>query len=62
MSSSSGTPCEWVEIVEPRTRDHMFANLTTGECVWEVSYRFNLSSLLTLHRWPQLSTVDRVAP
>jgi hypothetical protein len=26
---------EWVEIVEPRSREHMYANLTTGECVWE---------------------------
>ena len=36
MSASSAPgPPEWVEIVEPRTRDHMFANLTTGECLWE---------------------------
>uniref|UniRef100_A0A914WJT5 Rho GTPase-activating protein 39 n=1 Tax=Plectus sambesii TaxID=2011161 RepID=A0A914WJT5_9BILA len=26
---------EWVEIVEPRTKEHMYANLTTGECAWE---------------------------
>ncbi|XP_052240509.1 rho GTPase-activating protein 39-like isoform X4 [Dreissena polymorpha] len=26
---------EWVEIIEPRTREHMYANLTTGECVWD---------------------------
>lgn len=26
---------EWVEIVEPRSGEHMFANLTTGECVWD---------------------------
>eukprot|EP00090_Calanus_glacialis_P003765 TRINITY_DN12798_c0_g1_i1.p1 TRINITY_DN12798_c0_g1~~TRINITY_DN12798_c0_g1_i1.p1 ORF type:complete len:1185 (-),score=141.46 TRINITY_DN12798_c0_g1_i1:1321-4875(-) len=26
---------EWVEIIEPRTKEHMFANLTTGECVWD---------------------------
>ncbi|XP_046408434.1 uncharacterized protein LOC124172941 isoform X2 [Ischnura elegans] len=26
---------EWVEIVEPRTKEHMYANLTTGECVWD---------------------------
>lgn len=26
---------EWVEIIEPRTQEHMFANLTTGECVWD---------------------------
>jgi len=26
---------EWVEIVEPRTGEHMFANLRTGQCFWE---------------------------
>ncbi|KAF5281123.1 hypothetical protein FQR65_LT02989 [Abscondita terminalis] len=26
---------EWVEIIEPKTREHMYANLTTGECVWD---------------------------
>jgi len=26
---------EWVEIVEPRTRERMFANLKTGECAWD---------------------------
>ena len=26
---------EWVEIIEPRTREHMYANLITGECLWE---------------------------
>lgn len=26
---------EWVEIVEPRTRERMYANLISGECVWE---------------------------
>uniref|UniRef100_A0A3Q3MYY6 Rho GTPase-activating protein 39 n=1 Tax=Mastacembelus armatus TaxID=205130 RepID=A0A3Q3MYY6_9TELE len=26
---------EWVEIIEPRTREHMYANLLTGECVWD---------------------------
>lgn len=24
-----------MEIIEPRTREHMYANLTTGECVWD---------------------------
>lgn len=28
-------PTEWVEIIEPRTGEHMYANLTTGECVWD---------------------------
>ena len=26
---------EWVEIVEPRTKERMYANLVTGECVWD---------------------------
>lgn len=26
---------EWVEIIEPKSRERMFANLTTGECVWD---------------------------
>ncbi|XP_076306785.1 uncharacterized protein LOC143223138 isoform X2 [Tachypleus tridentatus] len=27
---------DWVEIIEPRTREHMYANLISGECVWEL--------------------------
>ena len=35
-SVSAAAPLtEWVEIIEPRTQEHMFANLTTGECVWD---------------------------
>lgn len=26
---------EWVEIVEPQTKQHMYANLRTGQCAWE---------------------------
>lgn len=26
---------EWVEIVEPRSREPMYANLKTGQCLWE---------------------------
>lgn len=26
---------EWVEIIEPHTKEHMYANLTSGECVWD---------------------------
>ena len=41
VASGSGTssrppaPTEWVEIIEPRSGEHMYANLTTGECVWD---------------------------
>ncbi|KAK3743840.1 hypothetical protein QZH41_002457 [Actinostola sp. cb2023] len=26
---------EWVEIIEPRTREPMYANLKSGQCLWE---------------------------
>ncbi|KAI1731386.1 rhoGAP domain-containing protein [Ditylenchus destructor] len=26
---------EWIEIVEPKSRERMYANLVTGECSWE---------------------------
>lgn len=26
---------EWVQIIEPKSKDIMYANLVTGECVWE---------------------------
>nr|XP_046240601.1 rho GTPase-activating protein 39 isoform X2 [Scatophagus argus] len=31
----AGTSSDWVEIVEPRSREHMYVNLTTGECGWD---------------------------
>ncbi|XP_066904211.1 rho GTPase-activating protein 39 isoform X1 [Halyomorpha halys] len=31
----SGEKVEWVEIIEPKTKEHMYANLATGECVWD---------------------------
>ena len=34
-SAAASAATEWVEIIEPRTQEHMFANLTTGECVWD---------------------------
>ncbi|XP_077022580.1 rho GTPase-activating protein 39 isoform X2 [Tamandua tetradactyla] len=33
--SGPSTRLEWVEIIEPRTRERMYANLLTGECVWD---------------------------
>ncbi|XP_039632510.1 rho GTPase-activating protein 39 [Polypterus senegalus] len=29
------TSSDWVEILEPRSREHMYVNLVTGECGWE---------------------------
>lgn len=34
-SDLSSCRLEWVEIIEPRTRERMYANLLTGECVWD---------------------------
>ncbi|XP_029948574.1 rho GTPase-activating protein 39 isoform X2 [Salarias fasciatus] len=31
----SGTSSDWVEILEPRSRERMYVNLTSGECGWE---------------------------
>ncbi|CAF0929616.1 unnamed protein product [Rotaria sordida] len=30
-----GERLEWVQIIEPKSKDTMYANLVTGECVWE---------------------------
>ena len=30
-----GSGIEWVEIIEPRTKEKMYTNLTSGECVWD---------------------------
>ncbi|EJW87488.1 RhoGAP domain-containing protein [Wuchereria bancrofti] len=35
LHCSSGMKVEWVEIVEPQTRQYMYANLRTGQCAWE---------------------------
>ncbi|XP_034389038.1 rho GTPase-activating protein 39 isoform X1 [Cyclopterus lumpus] len=31
----AGTSADWVEILEPRSRERMYVNLTTGECGWD---------------------------
>ncbi|KAK5872957.1 hypothetical protein PBY51_013611 [Eleginops maclovinus] len=31
----AGTSADWVEILEPRSRERMYVNLTSGECGWE---------------------------
>ncbi|ETN70708.1 hypothetical protein NECAME_14591, partial [Necator americanus] len=35
LPSVSSNTVEWVEIVEPQTKQHMYANLITGQCSWE---------------------------
>lgn len=46
MFSRSATATEqqpWVEIIEPKSKERMYANLKTGTCVWdppEVSNQF----------------------
>ncbi|XP_047737213.1 uncharacterized protein LOC108680942 [Hyalella azteca] len=36
MASNGNRQLEWVEIIEPSSRNIMYANLTTGQCVWEL--------------------------
>ncbi|XP_028853848.1 rho GTPase-activating protein 39 isoform X2 [Denticeps clupeoides] len=31
----AGTSSDWVEILEPRSRERMYVNLATGECGWD---------------------------
>lgn len=51
MFSRSATATEqqpWVEIIEPKSKERMYANLKTGTCVWdppEVSNQFNIKFL-----------------
>lgn len=35
LPSVSSNSVEWVEIVEPQTKQHMYANLISGQCSWE---------------------------
>eukprot|EP00794_Sanderia_malayensis_P017060 gene17060-18778_t len=44
---------EWVEIVEPRTGEHMFANLRTGQCLWEAPPGVNVKKTHD-NQWWQL--------
>lgn len=34
-TGTRGASVEWVEIVEPQTKQRMYANLVTGQCAWE---------------------------
>lgn len=44
------SPTQWVEIIEPKSKEKMYANLQTGNCVWDppevriLSTRFELAS------------------
>lgn len=29
------SPSQWVEIIEPKSKEKMYANLQTGSCVWD---------------------------
>ena len=33
--ASDAAPVQWVEIIEPKTQQRMFANMVTGECLWD---------------------------
>ncbi|KAK2724193.1 hypothetical protein QYM36_000900 [Artemia franciscana] len=54
---------EWVEIIEPKTKERMYANLTTGECVWEppngVPVHVNVLLFMGCVSKPQLAIVTQ---
>ncbi|XP_055705613.1 rho GTPase-activating protein 39 isoform X2 [Phlebotomus papatasi] len=47
---------EWVEIIEPRTKEHMYANLTTGECVWDPPEGVNIKRTNDSQWWELFDT------
>ncbi|XP_055676632.1 uncharacterized protein LOC129785959 isoform X2 [Lutzomyia longipalpis] len=47
---------EWVEIIEPRTKEHMYANLTTGECVWDPPEGVNIKRTSDSQWWELFDT------
>jgi hypothetical protein len=41
------SPTQWVEIIEPKSKEKMYANLQTGSCVWDApEVRFVIKLLL----------------
>lgn len=34
-ATSTDGRVQWVEIIEPKTQQRMFANMVTGECLWD---------------------------
>lgn len=41
------SPTQWVEIIEPKSKEKMYANLQTGSCVWDApEVRFIIKLLL----------------
>ncbi|XP_049533474.1 hornerin isoform X1 [Anopheles darlingi] len=54
--STSSERVEWVEIIEPRTKEHMYANLTTGECVWDPPEGVNIKRTDASQWWELFDT------
>ncbi|XP_065079244.1 uncharacterized protein RhoGAP93B isoform X4 [Ochlerotatus camptorhynchus] len=54
--STSESRVEWVEIIEPRTKEHMYANLTTGECVWDPPEGVNIKRTDASQWWELFDT------
>ncbi|XP_062534951.1 uncharacterized protein LOC134204124 isoform X3 [Armigeres subalbatus] len=53
---STSERVEWVEIIEPRTKEHMYANLTTGECVWDPPEGVNIKRTDASQWWELFDT------
>ena len=40
------SPTQWVEIIEPKSKEKMYANLQTGSCVWDAPEVRKLTKLI----------------
>lgn len=47
---------EWVEIIEPRTKERMYANLSSGECVWDPPEGVNIKRTDASQWWELFDT------
>uniref|UniRef100_A0AC34R879 Rho-GAP domain-containing protein n=2 Tax=Panagrolaimus sp. JU765 TaxID=591449 RepID=A0AC34R879_9BILA len=44
-------PTEWIEIIDPKSRQRMFANLVTGHCAWEPPPGVNVKRMKENQWW-----------
>lgn len=44
------SPTQWVEIIEPKSKEKMYANLQTGNCVWDPPEVKNFCVYFCLYR------------
>lgn len=53
------SPTQWVEIIEPKSKEKMYANLQTGNCVWDPpEVRILLSTRLSWRAKKMMEGID----